>query len=455
MTTLFTVIGFLATGILFMFFHVKRLTADRQAMQNKLEELLFETGKSGSKIESLNELISGLNQENTSLKFGKEKAEENFHEAIKQLELKAQAMMESEKRMTDWETSRQDAIKESKAAIFETASKLSDQLLDKHKAETKEAELRISNTTKQLQEQFDGIIKNVAVLNSEIKSSKDTVEHVRNSLLSPAGAGFLAEITLENILKASGLEPGQDFMMQYSFSQGASERLRPDAIVFLPNNNALIIDSKASKYFLELANINLSEDEAKDIETQLKQTMNSHLKDLTSKDYKEFFLEHFKDKKLNYVSNIMFLPSEAAVERLSQINKNFIQKAWEKDIFPVGPTGLINILNYAKFQIAAVRQSENQGLILDEMRKLLNSLVTLYDHAKKVGQNLYSACNNFDKFAASFNSNLLPKAKQLEKLGITMQKNKAIPSSLDRLTVISSNTTELIEMEAEDKVKIE
>jgi len=76
----------------------------------------------------------------------------------------------------------------------------------------------------------------------------------------------------------------------------------------------------------------------------------------------------------------------------------------------------------------------------------------LYDHAKKVGHNIYSACNNFDKFAASFNSNLLPKAKHLEKLGVNVQKNKAIPSSLDRLTVISSNKVDLIDMEV-DKEK--
>ena len=444
------IIGFLIISIIFAFLQVKRLVKDKSIMQNKIEELLFETGKYGSKIESLNETINNIDLENKNLKAEKQIIEEKFHKTQQELELKSQAMKESEKRMHDWETSRQEAIKEAKAAIFETASKLSNQLLEKHKSETKEAEARVSNTTKQLQEQFEGIIKNVAVLNNEIKSSKDTVEHVKNSLLSPAGAGFLSEITLENILKSSGLEPNRDFIMQYSFSQAASSaRLRPDAIVFLPGNNLLIIDSKASKYFIELADKNKSQEEEKKLAAQLKNTMNAHLKDLSSKDYKEFLLEHFKDKKLNHISNIMFLPTEAAVEKLSQLNKNFIQKAWEKDIFPVGPTGLINILNYAKFQIAAVRQSENQRLILDEMRKLLTSLVTLYDHAKKVGQNIYSACNNFDKFAASFNSNLLPKAKQLEKLGINVQKNKSIPSSLDRLTVISSNKVELIEMETD------
>ncbi|NRA73763.1 MAG: DNA recombination protein RmuC [Rickettsiales bacterium] len=421
-------------------------------MQKKIETLLFENGQYKSKIDSLNETISDINHENKNLKTSKQMLTEKLNEAIQELKLKSQSMEESEKRIKDWNTSRQESIKEAKAAIFETASKLSNQLLDKHKSETKEAEQRVSKATQQLQEQFEKIIKNVAVLNNEVKSSKDTVEDIKTSLLSPAGAGFLAEVTLENILKASGLEPNRDFIMQYSFSHTSStERLRPDAIVFLPGNNLLIIDSKASKYFIELANKDKSKTEEKELEAQLKATMNAHLKNLSSKDYKEFLLEHFKDKKLNHISNIMFLPSESAVEKLSQINKNFIQKAWEKDIFPVGPTGLINILSYAKFQIAATKQSENQKLILDEMRKLLTSLVTLYEHAKKVGHNIYLACDNFDKFAASFNSNLLPKAKQLEKLGITLQKNKSIPSSLNRLTVVSSSKVELLEMDTNKK----
>jgi DNA recombination protein RmuC len=453
MTSIFALIGFLTISFLFSIIQIFRLSKEKNLMHKKIENLLFENGKSGSKVESLNEALASLESENKFLKESKEAIEKDLYEAIKKLELKEQAIIESEKRMADWEASRQNAIKESKAAIFETASQLSNQLLDKHKAETKEAEARVSNTTKQLQEQFDGIIKNVAVLHNEINSSKETVEHVKNSLLSPAGAGFLSEITLENILKASGLEQGRDFIMQYSFNQGpASGLLRPDAIVFLPSNNLLIIDSKASKYFIELADKNKSQEEITLLRAQLKQTMNTHLKDLSSKDYKEFLLDHFKDKNPNYISNIMFLPSEAAIEKLSEINKNFIQTAWEKGIFPVGPTGLINILNYAKFQIAAVRQSDNQKVILEEVRKLLTSLITLYDHAKKLGHNIYAACNNFDKLAASFNSNLLPKAKQLEKLGVNIQKTKSIPSSLDRLTVISSNKVELIEMGPEEKL---
>ena len=397
-----------------------------------------------------NRNASALKQKNDLLTEENNSTQKLLYETQKQLELKIQSAKEFEKRMSDWEVSKQEAVVQAKAAIFETASKLTERLLEQHKTETKEAEQRVSETAKALQNQFESIVQNVAVLNNEIKCSKDTVDYVKTALLSPAGAGSLAEITLENILKASGLEPDRDFFMQYSFHGGAdgSSRLRPDAVVFLPGNNLLLIDSKASKYFLELFDQNKSEEERKEIEEQLRVTMNNHLKNLKNKEYKEFLFEHFKDRQINHISAVMFLPSEASIEKLANICKDFMQRAWEKDIFPMGPTGLINALVYAKFQIAAVKQSENQRAILEEVRKLLSSLMSVYEHARKVGASIHSACGNFDRFAASFNANLLPKARNIERLGVGIQA-KSLPKALDRLTVISTAKSKLIEADSD------
>ncbi|KJW01943.1 rmuC family protein [Orientia tsutsugamushi str. Sido] len=45
---------------------------------------------------------------------------------------------------------------------------------------------------------------------------------------------MLAEITLENILKASGLRVKYDFIMQCNLTDENNMRLRPDALIFLP-----------------------------------------------------------------------------------------------------------------------------------------------------------------------------------------------------------------------------
>jgi DNA recombination protein RmuC len=404
---------------------------------------MVENAKAEAQTTALQERLASAQHDYGQLKETQDATLKLLFEAQKNLELKVQSMHEFEKRVSDWESSRQEALTQTKAAIFETASKLSEQLLEQHTVKTQEAEVRVGKAAQELQNQFESVVKSVAVLHSEIKSSKDTVEYVKTALLSPTGAGNLSEITLENLLKASGLEHERDFFMQYSFNiKGIDnkERLRPDAIVLLPNNNLLVIDSKASKYFLELGD--KSDEQRKQLEQRLKNSMYTHLRSLHSKGYKDFLLEHFKDK--NHISSVMFLPSEACVERLSSVCREFMLQAWAKDIFPMGPAGLINVLAYAKFQIAAVRQSENQRLILEEVRKLLGSLQNMHEHTRKVGYSIYAACGHFDKLAASFNANLLPKARALEKLGLSLPKAKAMPGDLDRLKFIGATKMELL-----------
>ena len=267
-------------------------------------------------------------------------------------------------------------------------------------------------------------------------------------MLSPVGAGALAEITLENIFKASNLLVNHDYIMQYSVSDSFSNlKLRPDAVLFLPAGNVMIVDSKASKYFMELVE-NIAEQQL--VGQKLKTTMRSHLKDLITKDYKELVKASIKKLKPNYevkqVTAIMFLPSESALEKLNHIDKEFLARAWEAEIIPAGPIGLINILSHARYLIAQEKQLVNNSHIIDEIRKLIISLSTMHDYIKKIGSSLFSATNNYDKLAGSFNSNILTKTRNLQQLGINLPTNKIINVPLERYQVISTSNN-IIETE--------
>lgn len=432
---------------------IKNLESQIKSLEetsSRVESLLIENARQESSILSLKGYIEKLEKEISEQKELYAETKEMLYKEKQNIELKNQEMEGFKTRVSDWEKSRNEAITQAKAAIFETASTLSKELIETHKKETKESEVKLSANTLKLQEQFEKIINNVSVLNNEINTSKESVDTVKRALLTPSGAGSLAEITLENILKASGLQANTDFVMQYSFNTKSSEKtiLRPDAVVFLPGDNIMIIDSKSSKYFSEIIE-SKNQDNSSELHAKLKATMRQHIKNLKTKNYKDFLKENLSSRKINHISSIMFLPTEVALEKISSIDKNFIHTAWENDIFPVGPSGLVNLLLYAKFQISAQTQSENQLLIVEEVRKLLNSITHLYEHTRKLGNSLHSTTNHFDKLASSFNANFLPKARNLEKLGVHTQKNKSIPSGLDRLTVISSRKMELIDVEQE------
>ncbi|WP_417905364.1 DNA recombination protein RmuC [Candidatus Tisiphia endosymbiont of Micropterix aruncella] len=345
---------------------------------------------------------------------------------------------------------RQESYASAKNALFDLGNELSKQLIEIHRRENQEArelsEKNISGATNKFNNEFERLINMVGSLSRDIEQSKGTVDIIKQSLLSPSGAGLLAEITLENILKSSGLRSNLDFIIQYSVTTTDNLKLRPDALVFLPSGNLMVIDAKASKFLVDLGQDS----------TNLSKTMNNHLKSLNSKDYAENILASFQDKKEHFgnIVTLMFVPTEQAIEKILIADNNFLQKAWESNIFPVGPAGLMNMLSFAKFQISDYRRSENHKLIIEEVRKLLTSIASLAEHSQKLGNNIQHIVNNYDKFAASFNRHFLSKARNIQKLGIDIG-NKTIQHPIERYQLVSSKS-EIIDaqlLESSDKIK--
>ncbi|CEO16435.1 DNA recombination protein RmuC [Rickettsia monacensis] len=369
-----------------------------------------------------------------------------YLQKIEQLKCKVEYQ---EQTIKDSEKIREESFSSAKAALFDLGKDLSKQLIEIHKMENTAArelaEKNIATASGKFNSEFERLITMVGALNKDIEQSKGTVDLIKQSLLSPIGAGLLAEITLENILKSSGLRPNLDFIMQYGLTTTDSGKLRPDALIFLPSGNLMVIDSKASKFLVD----------EQDNSGNLSKTMNYHLKSLANKDYAENILTNLnkKDKNFNNVITLMFLPTEQAVEKVIAADPEFLQKAWGCNIFPVGPSGLMNMLSFAKFQITDHRRSENYKVIIEEVRKLLSSIGTMADYSQKIGNNLQNMVTNYDKFAASFNRNFMSRVKNIQKLGIDSG-NKAMPAILERYQIVSSKS-EIIEVEAENPPQIE
>ncbi len=340
-----------------------------------------------------------------------------------------------------------DSNDATKAALFELGNQLSKQLIEIHKKENQEtrefSEKSIKETTSRFNAEFERIVGMVGSLSKEVSLSKDTVDIIKNSLLSPSGAGSLAEITLENILRSSGLRVGLDFVMQYSTSDEEHNAFRPDAVIFLPSNKLMVVDAKASKFLVE------DQDDLKN----LARTMNTHLKSLSGKSYADIVRKNIENKgySLTNIVTLMFLPSEHAVEKLIEADSEFMNKAWKANIFPVGPAGLMNMLSFAKFQISEQMMMQNHLQIIEEVKKLMSSVGLMAEHSSKLGNSISSAVSHYDKFAASFNRNFLSKARKLDKMGIDggLKKDQ---ESLQRIQIFVTKA-ELIEVEPEIDVK--
>jgi DNA recombination protein RmuC len=355
-------------------------------------------------------------------------------------------------RLEDFERLRKEMTDAAKVAVTDTAAQVSSKLLDDHKRESNEAkqqsEERVRKVSETLLKQVAEVAQLVAVLDDRVNKSGGEMELLMRAVTSPGGAGQLAEVGLANTLQSFGLEVGRDFVLQQTtVDEETGRRLRPDAVVFLPTDTVLVIDCKASKFILEIAKHEGTDQEAAAYEG-LARTMNQHLRALAEKDYRTAVYAACKQAgRLDdpHIISLMYLPNEAALERLRIADAEFFQRAREAQIIPAGPAGLHSALLMASTEIRRLRQMENQQEIVDKTRAVLESLGVVLSHAARTGAGLKNAVDNFMKFTGSINQRLLPRVRGLARLGV--EPPKALPQSLPSFAVQTAEESTLIEID--------
>jgi len=378
-------------------------------------------------------------------------------DAERRAALADQARLQMERTMADWETVRAQTLDATKAALLETSTTLSSKLLEDHKREAeaakKDSEEIVKKTTDSLTKGVQQLVEHVSSLNVRVEQSDSKAETILRALSNPAGAGQMAEVGLNNTLETFGLIAGRDFLLQHTID-GSEDgaRLRPDAVVFLPGQSVLTIDCKASKHLLEIAEADGTERE-RDAYARLAATMNQHLRALAGKDYASAYRETCrkagKGERVNRAINIMYLPSEVAVERLAKADPEFMRKAAREQIVVCGPTGLMAYIGFASCEIDLGRRAENQEQIVAGAERLIEAIGVVMSHVNAVGRGIRTAADSHVKMVKSINGRLLPRGRELTRLGVRLPRGKELPPPLPAFQVFDADDA-VIDGESED-----
>jgi DNA recombination protein RmuC len=399
-------------------------TARNEATQRLADKVAAE-----SRLAELQRLLAALT------------AERNEAIAARDAALAAEAAAAREvavmrQQLGDFERLKAESLKSNQAAVLETAQLVSSKLLADHKRENEEAkktgEELVRQTTEQLYQRFEQVTQAVAQLKGEVGVSGQQLDTLWRALTSPGGSGYFAEIGLANTLKSFGLVEGRDYILQHTTEDAVTgRRLRPDAVVFLPGDSVMVIDCKASKFLVEIAQAPDAEAEAA-AQQNLARTMNQHLKALAEKDYRSAVAASFRDagrgNEITRILSVMYLPNEGTLERLHLADPDFVVKAAKHQIVPVGPAGLAGFIGFASVEISLIRQIENQQEIVRGTEMLLDNLTTALSHAAAVGRGIKGAAEAYDRFSRSVNGRLLGRSRKLAELGL--RPGKPMPGNL-------------------------
>ena len=281
-------------------------------------------------------------------------------------------------------------------------------------------------------------LKNTATLEQQIRSMMEQTAAVGRQADNLATAlrsnnkavGNWGEVVLLNLLEGMGLREGEDYVKQETIrdvdgktvlSEDGGRRLIPDVVLYLPENKAVVIDSKVS---LEgyIAYVNASDETARGMAlTAHGKSVDAHVKELSAKSYSRYIRSTGRDS-LDYV--VMFVPNEGAFQLYYQNFRERWHHAFDSGIIIAGESNLFAMLKIIENTWVRVRQQKNTEEVMSLAGELLERVTRFANTFNEVGGVLTKASAKFEdarKVLSGPRNSVVVTARRLGKKGIQVK----------------------------------
>jgi DNA recombination protein RmuC len=363
-------------------------------------------------------------------------------ENLKILQARLEADIEHERRSSLEKIS---LMQESEARLKIEFENLSNRIFEERgRALGMENRERMDGILQPLRQQLDSFRKRVdEVHNRDTEQSARLVEQVRQlqelsgrvseeaNMLARAikgdskKQGDWGEMIIERIFEASGLEKGREYMAQESFRGEGGLLKRPDFMVMLPGNKAVIVDSKVSLTAYERF---CGLDEETQRQTALRehvQSVRRHIAELQTKEYSGIG----GNRTLDFV--IMCIPLEPAWQTAMQSDPDLIYDLAGKSVVLCGPTTLMITLKLIAQIWRRENENRNAELIAEKAGKIYDQAFLVIESMMDARKKLSGVSDSFDlalKRLKEGRGNLVGRVEEIRKLGAKV--NRQIPPEL-------------------------
>ena len=295
---------------------------------------------------------------------------------------------------------------------------------------------QISELEKSRSEAYGSIRAQLETMQAGQKSLTAETQNLVNALRRPEVRGRWGEITLRRLVELAGMVEHCDFQEQVHTTDDA-RIIRPDMVVNMPDNRTLVVDVKTPlDAYLEA--VEASTDE-KRVEALKRHTRNvrDHIRSLSSKNYWNQF-----ENSPEFV--ILFIPGDQFLSAALNEDPELIEVALSKQIILATPTSLVALLKAVAYGWRQLALADNAKEIRTLAEDLYGRLSVFVGHLNKVGRQLNSSVENYNRAVGSLERKVLPGARKFTELGIRPKKE------IETLEPLESLPRTLIEGPNED-----
>ena len=280
-------------------------------------------------------------------------------------------------------------------------------------------------------------LKNSASIEQQIRSMMEQTmsigkqaDNLATALRSNNKAvGNWGEVILLNLLEGMGLQEGKDYVQQETIkdvdgrtvlSDENGRRLVPDVVLYLPENKAVVIDSKVSlDGYIDYSNSTDDAGRAVALASH-RRSVEAHVKELSDKNYSQYIRQTGRDS-LDYV--VMFVPNEGAFQLYYQNFREDWHKAFDKRIIITGESNLFAMLKIIENTWVRVNQQKNTEEVMRLASELLDRVGKFANTFDDVGVVLGKATAKFEEArrVLSGRVSVVSTARKLEKKGVQIK----------------------------------
>jgi len=235
--------------------------------------------------------------------------------------------------------------------------------------------------------------------------------------------GDWGELIIERMFEASGLVRGREYTVQESDRTEEGRLVRPDFMVHLPGDKAVIVDAKVSLTAYERW---CSEEDGSLRNEALQEHVRSvrrHVAELEKKDYAALR----GNRTLDFV--ILCIPLEPAYQAAMQADPGLFYELAGKNVVVTGPATLMITLRLIAQIWRRENENRNAELISDRAGKIYDQVVLVADAMLEARKKLTGVSDSFDlalKRLTEGRGNLAGRAEEIRRLGAKVSKRLPI-----------------------------